>query len=576
MSVKFNNKRPSHDLEAGDDDEHHELQPKGGKEAPSAPKVRQTPGQYIRSAPGRVKDSFSKDCCLGCMKDNLKVLLLILAIFAGTALGFGLRAQGFHLVPRKVMYVSFIGDVFLNMLKIVILPLIVSSLVSGLAALESQTSGKIGARAVIYYFTTTVMAVILGIALVEIIRPGDVGKRHANGTAIPQVASSPTEPTTTVDTFLDLIRNMFPPNLVEATFKQHKTALLPPKGFNSSWFPNDTGTLPDYSGFIIESKKIDGINIMGLVVFSILFGITISRLGEKGKPLKLFFDSLNEVTMSIVGTIMWLAPLGITFLVAGQVLKVEDFGAMLEQLGMYFGTVLLGLLLHAFIVLPAIFFAFTRHNPYTYIVGSMQAFATGFATSSSSATLPITIRCVEEKNGVDPRISRFVLPVGSTINMDGTALYEAVACLFIAQTQNVPMDFGKIVAVSVTATAAAIGAAGVPQAGLVTMVMVLDAVGLDAKYVTMILAIDWFLDRIRTTVNILGDVIGCGIVQHLSKDFLAKMDEEQRLKRRASRAHRLQEVIDDVEVEKALLPAALQNDAVHYGSHPDTVVQVHP
>ncbi|XP_055332680.1 excitatory amino acid transporter 3-like [Paramacrobiotus metropolitanus] len=571
--TRLNNKQKSYDVEAEEQVELH-----GSNEL--------TTGNHRRKSTGRsgmagcCHCTCTKKCWITALKNNLKVMLLIVAIFAGTALGFLMREFEIHKDPRKIMYVAFIGDIFLRMLKIVILPLIVSSLISGLAALESQTSGKIGLRAVVYYFTTTVMAVILGIILVTIIRPGKVG-----GQAMKPDDTSTPEPITTADTFLDLIRNMFPPNLVSATFRQYKTQLvepLPPKingtilnttTLVKAVVDNTTGNITegpkDYSHWIIKGTEIEGINIMGLVVFSIVFGITISRLGEKGKPLMLFFESLNEATMSIVAAIMWLAPLGITFLVAGQVLLVKDFGVMLFQLGYYFLTVLSGLLIHAFVVLPIIFFLFTRKNPFTFIIGSLQAFATGFATSSSSATLPITIRCVEENNGVDPRITRFVLPIGSTINMDGTALYEAVACLFIAQTQDVAMDPGKIVAVSITATAAAIGAAGVPQAGLVTMVMVLNAVGLDAKYVSMILAIDWFLDRIRTTVNILGDVIGCGIVQHLSKDFLAKMDEEQKLKRRASRAQRLQEVMEDVEVESALLP---KNEVI---KSDNTVVHVH-
>merc|ERR1712117_865917 len=148
---------------------------------------------------------------------------------------------------------------------------------------------------------------------------------------------------------------------------------------------------------------------------------------------------------------------------------------------------------------------------------------TAFGTASSSATLPVTIKLLEEKNGVDPRISRFVLPIGATINMDGTALYEAIAAIFIAQVRNMSMSIGEVAAISITATAASIGAAGIPQAGLVTMVMVLDTVGLPAEDVTIILAVDWLLDRFRTAINVLGDSIGAGIVYHLSKDELDQM-----------------------------------------------------
>merc|ERR1712209_186467 len=157
----------------------------------------------------------------------------------------------------------------------------------------------------------------------------------------------------------------------------------------------------------------------------------------------------------------------------------------------------------------------------------LGAITTAWGTASSSATLPVTMNCLEEKNGVDPRISRFVLPIGATINMDGTALYEAVAALFIAQVRNMSMSVGQIVAISITATAASIGAAGIPQAGLVTMVMVLDTVGLPAEDVTLILAVDWLLDRFRTAINVLGDSIGAGLVYELSKNDLEEVGKSK-------------------------------------------------
>jgi len=215
-----------------------------------------------------------------------------------------------------------------------------------------------------------------------------------------------------------------------------------------------------------------------------------------------------------------MAPIGVFFLIGGQILEMKDFSVVAGQLGLYFMTVLVGLFVHGFVVLPIIFSVCTRQLPFRFIANMTNAFTTAFGTASSSATLPVTINLLEEKNGVDPRISRFVLPIGATINMDGTALYEAVAAIFIAQVRSMPMSIGQIIAISITATAASIGAAGIPQAGLVTMVMVLDTVGLPAEDVTIILAVDWLLDRFRTAINVLGDSIGAGLVYHLSKEEL--------------------------------------------------------
>ncbi|GAB0209532.1 excitatory amino acid transporter 1 [Grus japonensis] len=220
------------------------------------------------------------------------------------------------------------------------------------------------------------------------------------------------------------------------------------------------------------------------------------------------------------------APLGILFLIAGKIVEMEDMGMIGGQLAMYTVTVIIGLLIHAVIVLPLLYFLITRKNPWVFIAGLIQALVTALGTSSSSATLPVTFKCLEEINGVDKRVTRFVLPVGATINMDGTALYEALAAIFIAQVNNFDLNFGQIITISITATAASIGAAGIPQAGLVTMVIVLTSVGLPTDDITLIIAVDWFLDRLRTTTNVLGDSIGAGIIEHLSRHELKNRDAE--------------------------------------------------
>merc|ERR1719187_2694339 len=208
---------------------------------------------------------------------------------------------------------------------------------------------------------------------------------------------------------------------------------------------------------------------------------------------------------------------------------------IVQQLGWYFMTVMLGLIMHGFIVLPLIYSVCTRSLPFRFIANMTNAFTTAFGTGSSSATLPVTIALLEEKNGVDPRICRFVLPIGATINMDGTGLYEAVAAIFIAQVNGLPLTIVQIMAISITATAASIGAAGIPQAGLVTMVMVLETVGLPPEDVTIILAVDWLLDRFRTAINVLGDSLGAGLVAHLSREEVALAREQEEDDKSATR-----------------------------------------
>ncbi|XP_066469485.1 excitatory amino acid transporter 1 isoform X2 [Tiliqua scincoides] len=430
--------------------------------------------------------SITKDDVKSYLLRNFFVLFTIIAVIVGIILGFSLRS--YHFSYREVKYFSFPGELLMRMLQMLVLPLIVSSLVTGVAALDSKASGKMGLRAVIYYMSTTVIAVLIGIIMVVIIHPGKGSKEkmYREGKIVQVTAA---------DAFLDLIRNMFPPNLVEACFKQFKTN-YEERTRRAPVDSNETSVLAAIISNVSEAvenlthlKKeiipvpgaVNGVNALGLVVFSISFGLVIGNMKEQGRALRDFFDSLNEAIMRLVALIMWYAPLGIMFLIAGKIVEMEDMGVIGGQLAMYTVTVIIGLLIHAIVVLPLLYFLITRKNPWVFIGGLLQALITALGTSSSSATLPITFKCLEENNGVDKRITRFVLPVGATINMDGTALYEALAAIFIAQVNNMDLNFGQIITIR---------------------------------------------DRLRTTTNVLGDSIGAGIVEHLSRHELRNKDAE--------------------------------------------------
>uniref|UniRef100_A0A8C7NE23 Amino acid transporter n=1 Tax=Oncorhynchus mykiss TaxID=8022 RepID=A0A8C7NE23_ONCMY len=468
--------------------------------------------------------SITKESVKGFLRRNLFVLLTIAAVALGVMLGFALRPH--NLTLRKIKYFAFPGELLMRMLQMLVLPLIISSLVTGISSLDSKASGKMGMRAVVYYMVTTLIAVFIGIVIVLVIKPG---KGHRDS---PVASSGTIEPVQAADAFLDLIRNMFPPNLVEACFKQYKTVYK-----KTIYTKNVTITLnltdslnATEAETVVETIPVsgssNGVNALGLVVFSMCFGLVIGSMKQQGQALRDFFDCLNEAIMRLVAIIIWYAPVGILFLIAGKIVEMKNLAEVGGQLGMYTVSVIVGLLIHGLFVLPLFYFLVTRKNPYTFIAGLLQALITALGTSSSSATLPITFRCLEENNHVDKRVTRFILPVGATINMDGTALYEAVAAIFIAQVNDMELNFGQILTISITATAASIGAAGIPQAGLVTMVIVLTSVGLPTEDITLIIAVDWFLDRLRTTTNVLGDSLGAGIVEHLSRQELQSQDVE--------------------------------------------------
>ncbi|CAF1553274.1 unnamed protein product [Adineta steineri] len=464
------------------------------------PRIRNTNGQGVVGT--------CCSCFFGSLRTNLLLTLTITGVFFGLLLGFLCRLL--NPSAETIMILSFPGDILMRMLKMLILPLITSSLITGLAVLDPKSTGKLGFYALTYYITTTILAAILGILLVQAIRPGERGNQAQLRSEL-----SGDEPkadqVTTLDAIFDLFRNMVPENIIQAALEQVKTTRE-----TSSTTVNDTVT----TKVKFSTRYVSGTNFLGLITFCCAFGIAIGTMGKRGEPMLHFFLILNEIVMKLIKLVMWYSPIGIMFLVAGKILEIDDLIKLAQSLGMYALTVLTGLAIHSLVTLPLIFYAVTRKNPFAFYRGMLQAWLTGIGTGSSAASLPVTFRCLEETLKLDRRVTRFVLPIGATVNMDGTALYEAVAPVFLAQLMGRQLGVGQLIIVSLTATVASIGAASIPSAGLVTMLLVMSAVNIPAKEITIIFAIDWALDRIRTSVNILGDGIGAGIVDHLVRDEL--------------------------------------------------------
>lgn len=398
-----------------------------------------------------------------------------LLYFIITGAGFGLLAGWFF--GESMSSVAWLGTLFLNALKMLVVPLVVSSLIVGVAGLGDVTKmGKTGAITILYYMATTAVSVALGLVFVNLLQPG-VGV-VMQGEA-PEAAHAKKD-----TSFIDVILSVVSPNLIQS---------------------------------------MANMEILPLIVFSLAFGGVLTTLGDRGMRVISFFETVNEAVMKMVHLVLYLAPLGIFGLVASKLGAAGGGDAFFNELlkiGKFAVTVLLALGVHAFVVLPLILYKVTRRNPWMYMKNAVEALATAFSTASSSATLPVTMECAEEKNRVSKRMAQFVLPIGATVNMDGTALYEAVAAMFIAQMVGVALDPIQQMVIFLTATLAAVGAAGIPEAGLVTMVMVLQSVGLPLEGIGMLLAIDWFLDRCRTTVNVWGDSVGAAVVDHLETKYV--------------------------------------------------------
>lgn len=391
-------------------------------------------------------------------------IAIILGIIAGLILG------------QNAAHLKIVGDMFIRLLRMIIIPLIFASMVSGIVSIGNvRNLGRIGLRTFVYYLATTLLAVAVGLILVNLLKPGvgvalavEAGVEHA-GREVPSVVSILTE--------------IVPENLFAA---------------------------------MAEDK------VLPVIFFSLMLGAAISTVGERARPLIGLFEAFNGVIMKITDWIMRLAPLGVFALMA---VMIGQMGlAVIKPLAVYMAAVLVGLGIHACLTLPLLLIVFAKYSPVKFIRDVFSAVATAFSTASSAATLPITKDCLETNTGVSNKVSSFVLPLGATMNMDGTALYEAVAAMFIAQAYGIDMTLGQQLVVMLTATLASIGAAAIPGAALITMVIVLRAVNLPLEGIGMILAVDRILDMFRTAVNVWGDSCGAAIVARMEGEHLGSVE----------------------------------------------------
>jgi len=376
-----------------------------------------------------------------------------------------------YFFPHLSKYTNWMGDVFLRALNMVIVPLIFCSISTGVASVgTAENLGRLGLKTMGFYIFSTLVAIVTGFFLVQLIKPG-IGADLGLQVPLEDI-------TTGKDSFGQTLINIVPSNVIKA---------------------------------MAEGE------MLAIIFFAILVGFFTTRVGEKSRVL--LVDVLNailDVIMKITMFIIRFTPLGVFSIIAkviSQQINIgNDVSEIIGSMGIYFLTVLAGLLIHGFITLPLMVRVLGRANPVKHMKNMTTVLLTAFSTSSSNATLPLTMETVETKDGVSNKIASFTLPLGATINMNGTALYECVAVMFIAQAYGIDLTFGQQMVVIFTALLAAIGSAGIPMAGLVMMAVVLNAVGLPLEGIGLILAVDRILDMFRTTINVYGDTCAAVII----------------------------------------------------------------
>ncbi len=390
---------------------------------------------------------------------------IILGIVCGALVGLSPDHLSFIL-----SFADFVASIFLRLLQMVVLPLIFTSIISGMISISSQKyAAHMGIRTFLYYISTSTIAIMTGLFIVNLVKPGH-GISHSlrQNVDLPELGSSG---------FLDLLIQMIPSNIFEAS--------------------------------------ADG-KMLPLIFFALFFGYCLGNLkGKNREAMKSLFQAAFEGMMKMTHFIILLAPLGIWGIFT-KLIATTGFEAFIP-LGKYTLCVLIALLIHSCITLPLLLSLVGGSSPWQAMKAMKYALLTAFSTSSSSATLPVTIKSLEENAKIPTKVTSFVLPLGATINMDGTALYECIAVLFISQAYGMDLSFSQQMLVVFTALMTSIGAAGVPMAGLFMMSIILSAVGLPLEGIGLIIAVDRFLDMFRTTVNVWSDSCGCIIISNLNK-----------------------------------------------------------
>lgn len=409
----------------------------------------------------------------------MKAPSLNLQIFAGCLVGiaggFWLAAEGATPLAQNTLYgAKLVGNLFLDLLRMVLVPLVFSSIVVGVANLRAHDRmHRVWTTTLAFFFATMGLAIVIGFGAAHLFRPGD-GMQLA----------------------------MF----AEAT-----------QNFQARQMP-----LPDYIAQFLRGlfqnpfKALANGEILAIVIVALFLGIALVVGGERYRNIRNLIGELQELCLRIVGWIMHLAPFGLAALLLQLVATQKS--DLLFSLGHFIAVVTGTTLFHGLIVLPAILWLITRMSPWRFFKGSREALVTAFVTSSSAATLPITLRCAEQHLHVKKDVASFVVPLGATMNMDGTALYEAAAALFVARLAGIELDIASQMIIFFVAMLGAIGAPGIPSTGMLSMVLVLESVGLPTEAIAILLPIDRILDTVRTAVNVEGDLVGAVVVQKLAGD----------------------------------------------------------
>ncbi|KAL8617645.1 hypothetical protein ACOMHN_047891 [Nucella lapillus] len=437
----------------------------------------------------------------GCMERflNWDPALLVLSV-AGAAVGFAIGLGLYYggVSSEALVWVGMPGELFMRMLKAAVLPLIVSSIIAGTAGLKPKENGRVSGVALTYIIATNITGAAVGTLLAVLIQPG------ASGVDTSDVKTLDTGHLKTSDLFADLIRNLAPDNVVAACFEKTQTRYREGAG-------NET--------LVRYLSTASGTNILGLVIASAAIGMAAAQTGEIALPFLRFFSAAAEVVIRLVHWVIWLTPIGVASLIAKAIASTKDLEATFKGLGYFVLAEVIGNFITGFIFIALIYFVIIRKNPFKFILGASRAIVTGVATASSAATMPEVLNCVEEKNMVDKRVSRFVVPMATALNRDGSAMFIACCSIYIAQLHG-PVSVSNAILIAILSSVGSLAIPGVPSASIVTILMILSSLEIPPANLGIIIALEWFSDRMRAVPNMSSHVLCAVVTWHFCRKSL--------------------------------------------------------
>ncbi|XP_060600908.1 excitatory amino acid transporter-like [Ruditapes philippinarum] len=480
--------------------------------------------------------------------NNLLLFSTLIGVAFGFLVGFAVRIS--QPSENALMWLGLPGQLYLRLLKMMIVPLIACSVICGAAALDPKANGKISFIAFVFIISTNALGSALGIGSVYMFNPGK-DEIHEQDSVIEGTMQ-------TQDILADLIRNIIPENLFESTFSQTQTM------YNVKDKIIEVNTTTGMKNETVKhvSKylgKMGNPNIIGLIFACTLLGLAAASLKKKGQPFLDFIQSVSDTVIVVVRWFMWTTPIGVISLIAVSIASIDSVEEVFAQLGLFIVAITVGITFQQLILMAGIFFAFTRKNPYSYLISIARPWMIAFAATSTAVAIPEMMAACEDKNKIDKRISRFVIPFSVTISCNGSALYISGATVFIANLTNTSLTIGDVLLIWLLVTVAAMAIPSVPSASIMTTIMILSSMNIPMDDIALLLAVEWYLDRIRSTSSVVSHTFCTAVVYSLCKKDLAEIDRKH-----VENGDDLDDDDDDKEMEIIVENGKVTNGYLHH------------